>query len=243
MAKFIFKKRIGKRSRKDNKSFISYPTIKKPVYSIVFQNENTGNFFEIEDTAIMKHKRNKMIIQFFEKYSNQKKYQLFEFGLPFDTTENVGIIIQKIKRRFDSIDMKVLGYIWVYDVGEENFGAHYHIVVSTLKLNDYKYPSQAGYHFISGYTAKVAGTEAGVTEPIPVFSACFGAPFMPLQPTKYAEMLSKKIKEANTNVWLINTGWTGGKYGIGRRIPLKQTRAMINALQNLENVLKFHRDC
>ena len=104
-------------------------------------------------------------------------------------------------------------------------------------------PSQAGYHFISGYTAKVAGTEAGVTEPIPVFSACFGAPFMPLQPTKYAEMLSKKIKEANTNVWLINTGWTGGKYGIGRRIPLKQTRAMINALQNLENVLKFHRDC
>ena len=72
---------------------------------------------------------------------------------------------------------------------------------------------------------------------------CFGAPFMPLQPTKYAEMLSKKIKEANTNVWLINTGWTGGKYGIGRRIPLKQTRAMINALQNLENVLKFHRDC
>ena len=140
MAKFIFKKRIGKRSRKDNKSFISYPTIKKPVYSIVFQNESTGNFFEIEDTAIMKHKRNKMIIQFFEKYSNQKKYQLFEFGLPFKTSENVGLIIQKIKRRFDSIDMKVLGYIWVYDVGEENFGAHYHIVVSTFKLNDYKYP-------------------------------------------------------------------------------------------------------
>jgi hypothetical protein len=140
MAKFIFKKRIGKRSRKDNKSFISYPTIKKPVYSIVFQNESTGNFFEIEDTAIMKHKRNKMIIQFFEKYSNQKIYQLFEFGLPFKTSENVGLIIQKIKRRFDSIDMKVLGYIWVYDVGEENFGAHYHIVASTLKLNDYKYP-------------------------------------------------------------------------------------------------------
>tara|TARA_A100001015_G_scaffold167596_1_gene186321 strand:- start:1172 stop:1774 length:603 start_codon:yes stop_codon:yes gene_type:complete len=140
MAKFIFKKRIGKRSRKDNKSFISYPTIKKPVYSIVFQNENTGNFFEIEDTAIMKYKRDKIIIQFFNKYSNQKMYQLFEFGLPFITSENVGIIIQKIKRRCNSINVNLLGYIWVYDVGKENFGEHYHIVVSTLKLNDYKYP-------------------------------------------------------------------------------------------------------
>lgn len=147
MAKFIFKKRIGKRSRKDNKSFINYPTIKKPVYSIVFQNENTGSFFEIDDTAIMKHKRNKMIVQFFEKYSNQKKYQLFEFGLPFKTSENVGLIIQKIKRRFDSIDIKVLGYIWVYDVGEENFGAHYHIAVSTIKLNDYKYPDALKINF------------------------------------------------------------------------------------------------
>ncbi|MCK4561484.1 MAG: phosphoenolpyruvate carboxykinase (ATP) [Flavobacteriaceae bacterium] len=90
-------------------------------------------------------------------------------------------------------------------------------------------PGQAAYHFISGYTAKVAGTEAGINEPVPSFSACFGAPFMPLHPTKYAEMLSAKMKETGVNIWLINTGWTGGPYGIGSRIKLKYTRAMINA--------------
>jgi len=93
-------------------------------------------------------------------------------------------------------------------------------------------PNQAAYHFISGYTAKVAGTEAGVTEPTPSFSACFGAPFMPLHPTKYAEMLSKKMQDTGVNVWLINTGWSGGKYGVGRRMPLKYTRAMISAVLN-----------
>ncbi|MDP5043472.1 MAG: phosphoenolpyruvate carboxykinase (ATP) [Leeuwenhoekiella sp.] len=93
-------------------------------------------------------------------------------------------------------------------------------------------PGQAAYHFISGYTAKVAGTEAGVQEPIPSFSACFGAPFMPLHPTRYAEMLSEKMKAANVNVWLVNTGWTGGSYGVGERMPLKYTRTMINAALN-----------
>ncbi len=95
-------------------------------------------------------------------------------------------------------------------------------------------PGQAAYHFISGYTAKVAGTEAGVNEPLPSFSACFGAPFMPLHPTKYAEMLSKKMQEANVNVWLVNTGWTGGPYGVGTRMKLKYTRAMITAALNDE---------
>ncbi|WP_452224928.1 phosphoenolpyruvate carboxykinase (ATP) [Lacinutrix chionoecetis] len=93
-------------------------------------------------------------------------------------------------------------------------------------------PAQAAYHFISGYTAKVAGTEAGVKEPMPSFSACFGAPFMPLHPTKYAEMLSKKMMDANVNVWLVNTGWSGGSYGVGKRMKLKYTRAMINAVLN-----------
>jgi phosphoenolpyruvate carboxykinase (ATP) len=93
-------------------------------------------------------------------------------------------------------------------------------------------PSQAAYHFISGYTAKVAGTEAGVVEPVPSFSACFGAPFMPLHPTKYAEMLSYKMKESGVNVWLVNTGWTGGPYGVGTRMKLKYTRAMIQAALN-----------
>ena len=88
---------------------------------------------------------------------------------------------------------------------------------------------QAMYQFISGYTAKVAGTEAGVTEPKSTFSACFGAPFLPLHPGQYAEMLGKKMKEHNVNVWMINTGWSGGGYGIGSRMKLSFTRAMITA--------------
>ncbi len=88
---------------------------------------------------------------------------------------------------------------------------------------------QAMYHFISGYTSKVAGTEAGIIDPEPVFSACFGAPFLPLHPTRYAEMLGEKMEKYEVNVWLVNTGWTGGPYGVGERIGLKYTRAMISA--------------
>jgi phosphoenolpyruvate carboxykinase (ATP) len=99
-------------------------------------------------------------------------------------------------------------------------------------------PGQAAYHFISGYTAKVAGTEEGISEPVPSFSACFGAPFMPLHPTVYAEMLSKKMKDTGTNIWLVNPGWSGGPYGVGSRIKLKYTRRMITAAMNgeLDNV-------
>jgi phosphoenolpyruvate carboxykinase (ATP) len=103
------------------------------------------------------------------------------------------------------------------------------------KLNS----EQAKYHFISGYTAKVAGTEAGVTEPQLTFSACFGKAFLPLHPSKYAELLAQNIEKFNVNVWLINTGWTGGKYGIGSRMKLSYTRAMIKSaltggLKNVE---------
>ena len=93
---------------------------------------------------------------------------------------------------------------------------------------------QAMYHFISGYSAKVAGTEAGIDEPQTTFSACFGAPFMPLHPTKYAEMLGEKMKNTNVNVWLVNTGWSGGEYGQGKRIKLSYTRSMISAALNGE---------
>ncbi len=96
-------------------------------------------------------------------------------------------------------------------------------------------PGQAAYHFISGYTAKVAGTEAGIVDPVTAFSACFGAPFMPLHPTRYAEMLSKKMRESGVNVWLVNTGWSGGGFGVGKRMSLKITRALITAA--LENKL------
>ena len=104
-------------------------------------------------------------------------------------------------------------------------------------------PGQAMYQFISGYTAKVAGTEAGVKEPKPTFSACFGAPFLPLHPGKYAKMLGDKMQEHKVNVWMINTGWTGGPYGIGSRMKLKYTRAMITAaLEGKLNSITFHAD-
>jgi phosphoenolpyruvate carboxykinase (ATP) len=95
-------------------------------------------------------------------------------------------------------------------------------------------PGQAMYQFISGYTAKVAGTEAGVTEPKSTFSACFGAPFLPLHPGEYAQMLGQKMKEHQVNVWMINTGWSGGPYGVGNRMKLSFTRAMITAALNGE---------
>lgn len=93
---------------------------------------------------------------------------------------------------------------------------------------------QAMYHFISGYTAKVAGTEVGITEPTTTFSACFGKAFLPLHPTKYAELLGAKLKKHNVNVWLVNTGWSGGAYGVGSRMKLSFTRAMITAALNGE---------
>jgi len=104
-------------------------------------------------------------------------------------------------------------------------------------------PGQAKYQFISGYTAKVAGTELGVTEPKPTFSACFGAPFLPLHPGKYAKMLGEKMQEHKVNVWMINTGWTGGPYGTGSRMKLKYTRAMITAaLEGKLNDIEFEAD-
>ncbi|WP_207531718.1 phosphoenolpyruvate carboxykinase (ATP) [Desertivirga arenae] len=102
----------------------------------------------------------------------------------------------------------------------------YGILPPVSKLNT----EQAIYHFLSGYTSKIAGTELGITEPVPTFSTCFGAPFLPLDPIEYAKLLETKIKENNVNVWLINTGWTRGPYGIGERIGLKYTRAIIRAV-------------
>jgi len=91
-------------------------------------------------------------------------------------------------------------------------------------------PEQAMYHFLSGYTAKLAGTEAGMgKDPEPEFSACFGAPFLPLAPRVYAEMLGKRLKQHNASCWLVNTGWSGGKFGVGKRMSLKITRALVNA--------------
>ncbi len=102
---------------------------------------------------------------------------------------------------------------------------------------------QAVYHFLSGYTAKVAGTESGIKTPQATFSACFGAPFMPLASTVYAAMLCDKIKKHGTSVWLVNTGWTGGGYGVGARMPLAVTRALVRAvLSNELSQAGFRRD-
>jgi phosphoenolpyruvate carboxykinase (ATP) len=91
-------------------------------------------------------------------------------------------------------------------------------------------PEQAMYYFINGYTSKLAGTEAGVTEPVPNFSPCFGGPFMPRPPAEYARMLAHRIAEHGAHVWLLNTGWTGGPYGTGNRFKLAYTRAFVTAI-------------
>ena len=104
-------------------------------------------------------------------------------------------------------------------------------------------PDQAMYHFLSGYTAKVAGTEIGVTEPTATFSTCFGAPFMPRHPSVYGNLLKKRIAEGEVHCWLVNTGWTGGKYGVGHRMPIKATRALLNAaLDGSLNDAEFRKD-
>jgi phosphoenolpyruvate carboxykinase (ATP) len=99
------------------------------------------------------------------------------------------------------------------------------------------------YHFLSGYTAKVAGTELGVTEPEATFSTCFGAPFMPRHPSIYGNLLRQRIAKGGVDCWLVNTGWTGGRYGTGTRMPIKVTRALLNAaLSGKLKQAKFRTD-
>ena len=104
-------------------------------------------------------------------------------------------------------------------------------------------PDQAMFHFLSGYTAKVAGTEIGVTEPEATFSTCFGAPFMPRHPSVYGNLLKARIAKGGVDCWLVNTGWTGGKYGVGSRMPIKVTRALLNAaLDGSLKAVSFRKD-
>ena len=104
-------------------------------------------------------------------------------------------------------------------------------------------PAQAMYHFLSGFTSKTPGTEVGVTEPIPTFSTCFGAPFMPRRPEVYGKLLQEKIASTGATCWLVNTGWTGGAYGTGKRMPIKATRALLTAaLDGSLNNAQFRKD-
>ena len=114
------------------------------------------------------------------------------------------------------------------------------VLPPVAKLNKY----QAMYHFVSGYTSKLAGTERGITEPTTTFSTCFGEPFLPLPASRYAELLGQRIDQYNCNVYLVNTGWSGGPYGVGSRIKLKYTRAIVSAATAglLEDVPMVHDD-
>ncbi|MBQ0751500.1 MAG: phosphoenolpyruvate carboxykinase (ATP), partial [Roseovarius sp.] len=104
-------------------------------------------------------------------------------------------------------------------------------------------PAQAMYHFLSGFTSKMAGTERGITEPQPVFSTCFGAPFMPRRPEVYGSLLREKIAKHGATCWLVNTGWTGGAFGTGSRMPIKATRALLTAaLDGSLNEVEFRKD-
>jgi phosphoenolpyruvate carboxykinase (ATP) len=104
-------------------------------------------------------------------------------------------------------------------------------------------PEQASYHFLSGYTAKVAGTERGVKEPSATFSTCFGAPFLALPATVYSELLAQKMRKHNATCWLVNTGWSGGGYGVGSRVKIAYSRAMVNAaLEGKLDRVKYVKD-
>ncbi|TMV67375.1 phosphoenolpyruvate carboxykinase (ATP), partial [Thioclava sp. BHET1] len=104
-------------------------------------------------------------------------------------------------------------------------------------------PAQAMYHFLSGFTAKQVGTEKGITEPQPTFSTCFGAPFMPRRPEVYGKLLQEKIMEHGASCWLVNTGWSGGAYGVGKRMPIAATRALLTAaLDGSLNGVQFRKD-
>ena len=178
----------------------------------------------------------------------------------FETTRKFGTILENVEmdgksRRIDLTDSKLTEntrasypLAHIDNIQESGMGGHpkniimltadaFGVLPPISKLT----PEQAMYHFISGYTAKVAGTEKGITEPVATFSTCFGAPFMPLHPNVYAKLLGEKIAKHNSNSWLINTGWSGGPYGVGNRMKIQYTRAMLNAalsgeLDNVETV-------
>jgi phosphoenolpyruvate carboxykinase (ATP) len=104
-------------------------------------------------------------------------------------------------------------------------------------------PAQAMYHFLSGFTSKTPGTEVGIVEPIPTFSTCFGAPFMPRRPEVYGKLLQEKIAQHGASCWLVNTGWTGGAFGTGKRMPIAATRALLSAaLDGSLNDVQFRKD-
>ncbi|MCH8030860.1 MAG: phosphoenolpyruvate carboxykinase (ATP), partial [Bacteroidetes bacterium] len=190
----------------------------------------------------------------FEGGCYAKAIKLSPEGEPeiYNTTKQFGTLVENVVLNEDrSIDFddatitqntRISYPIWMIpNASETGMGGHPKTVVfltadafGVLPPISKLTPEQAMYHFLSGYTAKVAGTERGVTEPIATFSACFGEPFMVLPPTRYADMLGEKIRTHGAQVFLVNTGWTGGPYGTGSRMKLAYTRRMVNAALNGE---------
>ena len=141
MAEFIYRKTFRKKSNKE------LYNIKAPTSIICFQDENTRRYFECNNVFLLKKKRNKIIELFFLIYSDSKLYDLLEFGIPYSVTDNISRIIQKIKRRCNAINNPVLGIAWLFDVGSENNGAHYHLVVALEKNKKKKYPEKLKISF------------------------------------------------------------------------------------------------
>lgn len=141
MAEFVFKNQYRKKSYKDLYS------IKTPSYLSCFKDENTGRYFKCNDVFLLKKKRNMMLEEFFMVYSDTKKYDLVEFGIPYNVTDNISRIIQKVKRRCITMNNQLLGMMWVFDVGEENNAAHYHFVVALNKINKENYPNELKISF------------------------------------------------------------------------------------------------
>ncbi|GGE15319.1 hypothetical protein [Psychroflexus salis] len=137
--KFVFRKHFWNRSNKINMS-PKISGVRKEAHRDVFQNKITKELFEIGDVEKLRYKRNNMLKIFFETYSDTSRYSLIEFGLPYIVSVEMSPIMSKLRKRCKAKNIKLLGYVWMYDVGEENFGSHFHLVIAVKKINKRKYP-------------------------------------------------------------------------------------------------------
>ncbi|GGE31533.1 hypothetical protein [Psychroflexus planctonicus] len=140
MLKFKYKIPLREKSNKDTKLTKNISAPKQEMYEKIFKDLNTGKDVRISDVDSIKYKRNKLISHFFTKYKNRNKYQFFEFGIPYNVSISVTPIVQKIRRRCKAQGLNLIAYIWVYDVGDENFGEHYHLAIATNQITKSEYP-------------------------------------------------------------------------------------------------------
>ena len=210
---------------------------KKLYYALIQLPTEINRFIVLED----KNKKNILMIDDLIRYNLNQLFKIFD---PLEVTANMIKFSRDAELDFDDDSLTAnmrcaypLEYI--ANASESALGGHpkniimltcdaFGVLPPIARLS----PAQAMYHFLSGFTSKVAGTERGVTEPEPTFSTCFGAPFMPRRPEVYGNLLRSKIASHGATCWLVNTGWTGGAYGTGQRMPIKATRALLTAALN-----------